>query len=154
VGATVLALFPLALHGGPLWQALCYAQIGGLTLATAVTLFLVPGFFAGFVLDLKIVRWKTTGRASARHVGAEHPVNCDRHFASAVAGPGHGQPHPCSAPKALVTAEAPPPQRAGTGALGAPAPAARMGRPRPRPPARGTSEMTAAHAREGALRME
>ena len=30
VGATVLALFPLALHGGPLWQPLCYTQIGGL----------------------------------------------------------------------------------------------------------------------------
>jgi multidrug efflux pump subunit AcrB len=57
VGATVLALFPLALHGGPLWEALCYAQIGGLTLATAVTLFLVPVFYAVFVLDLKIVRW-------------------------------------------------------------------------------------------------
>jgi len=57
VAATVLALFPLALHGGPLWEALCYAQIGGLTLATAVTLFLVPVFYAVFVLDLKIVRW-------------------------------------------------------------------------------------------------
>src|SRR5207253_958810 len=31
VGATVLALFPLALHGGPLWEPLCYAQIGGLS---------------------------------------------------------------------------------------------------------------------------
>ena len=30
VGATVLALFPLSLHGGPLWEPLCYAQIGGL----------------------------------------------------------------------------------------------------------------------------
>ena len=30
VAATVLALFPLALHGGPLWQPPCYAQIGGL----------------------------------------------------------------------------------------------------------------------------
>jgi multidrug efflux pump subunit AcrB len=59
VGATVLALFPLALHGGPLWQALCYAQIGGLTLATAVTLFLVPVFYSVFVLDLKIVKWTT-----------------------------------------------------------------------------------------------
>jgi multidrug efflux pump subunit AcrB len=59
VGATVLALFPLALHGGPLWEALCYAQIGGLTLATAVTLFLVPVFYAVFVLDLKIVRWES-----------------------------------------------------------------------------------------------
>jgi len=58
VGATVLALFPLALHGGPLWEALCYAQIGGLTLATAVTLFIVPVLYAIFVLDLKIVRWE------------------------------------------------------------------------------------------------
>ena len=58
VGATVLALFPLALHGGPLWQALCYAQIGGLTLATVVTLFIVPVFYSIFVLDLKIIRWE------------------------------------------------------------------------------------------------
>jgi multidrug efflux pump subunit AcrB len=57
VGATVLALFPLALHGGPLWEALCYAQIGGLTFATAVTLFVVPTLYAVFVLDLKAVRW-------------------------------------------------------------------------------------------------
>jgi multidrug efflux pump subunit AcrB len=28
VGATILALFPLALEGGPLWKPLCYAQIG------------------------------------------------------------------------------------------------------------------------------
>jgi multidrug efflux pump subunit AcrB len=57
VGATVLALFPLALHGGPLWEALCYAQFGGLSVATAVTLFLVPVIYSVFVLDLKIVRW-------------------------------------------------------------------------------------------------
>jgi multidrug efflux pump subunit AcrB len=57
VGATVLALFPLALHGGPLWEALCYAQIGGLTVATAVTLFIVPVLYSIFVLDLKIIRW-------------------------------------------------------------------------------------------------
>jgi multidrug efflux pump subunit AcrB len=57
VGATVLALFPLALHGGPLWEALCYAQIGGLTLATPATLFLVPVFYAVFVFDLKVVSW-------------------------------------------------------------------------------------------------
>jgi multidrug efflux pump len=60
VGATVLALFPLALHGGPLWEALCYAQIGGLTLATGVTLFLVPVFYAVFVLDLKVVTWNSS----------------------------------------------------------------------------------------------
>ena len=58
VGATVLALFPLALHRGPLWEALCYAQIGGLTLATMVTLIIVPVFYSIFVFDLKIVRWE------------------------------------------------------------------------------------------------
>src|SRR4029078_11155596 len=57
VGATVIALFPLAAHGGPLWEPLCYAQIGGLTVATFVTLLLVPVLYATFVLDLKIVKW-------------------------------------------------------------------------------------------------
>ena len=57
VGATVLALVPLAIHGGPLWQPLCYAQIGGLSLATFIELLLVPILYAIFVLDLKIVRW-------------------------------------------------------------------------------------------------
>lgn len=28
VGATALGLFPLAVHGGPLWQPMCYSQIG------------------------------------------------------------------------------------------------------------------------------
>jgi hypothetical protein len=28
LGATVFALVPLALHGGPLWEPLYYAQIG------------------------------------------------------------------------------------------------------------------------------
>src|SRR5205807_1105962 len=46
VGATILALFPLALEGGPLWQPLCYAQIGGLAVATFITLLLVPVFYA------------------------------------------------------------------------------------------------------------
>ena len=46
VGATVLALFPLALHGGPLWQPLCYTQIGGLAVATFITLLLVPVLYA------------------------------------------------------------------------------------------------------------
>jgi len=58
VGATVLALFPLALHGGPLWEPMCYAQIGGLTIATFVTLILVPVLYAIFVEDLKIVKWE------------------------------------------------------------------------------------------------
>jgi len=58
VFATVLALFPLALHGGPLWQPLCYAQIGGLLLATLVTKLQVPVMYAIFVLDLKILKWE------------------------------------------------------------------------------------------------
>ena len=57
VGATVLGLVPLALHGGPLWEPLCYAQIGGLTVATLLTLVLVPVIYAVFVLDLKWVDW-------------------------------------------------------------------------------------------------
>jgi len=58
VGATVLALFPLALHGGPLWKPLCYSQIGGLGVATFITLLLVPVLYAIFVLDLKLVKWE------------------------------------------------------------------------------------------------
>jgi multidrug efflux pump subunit AcrB len=64
VGATVFGLVPLALHGGPLWQALCYAQIGGLVVATFVTLLLVPVLYAIFVLDLKIVKWIDVPRPS------------------------------------------------------------------------------------------
>jgi multidrug efflux pump len=59
VGATVLALFPLALHGGPLWQPLCYTQIGGLCVATFITLLMVPVLYSIFVLDLKILKWET-----------------------------------------------------------------------------------------------
>jgi multidrug efflux pump subunit AcrB len=59
VFATVLALLPLAMHGGPLWQPLCYAQIGGLLVATIVTKLQVPVMYAIFVLDLKILKWNT-----------------------------------------------------------------------------------------------
>src|SRR5712672_731460 len=62
VGATILALFPLALEGGPLWKPLCYAQIGGLAVATFITLLLVPVFYAIFVLDLKWIKWETTDK--------------------------------------------------------------------------------------------
>jgi multidrug efflux pump subunit AcrB len=61
VGATILALFPLAVDGGPLWQPLCYAQIGGLGVATFITLLLVPVLYSIFVLDLKIVKWGGPG---------------------------------------------------------------------------------------------
>jgi len=62
VFATVLALFPLALHGGPLWKPLCYAQIGGLLFATIVTKLQVPVMYAIFVLDLKVLEWKTVDK--------------------------------------------------------------------------------------------
>jgi len=59
VAATILALFPLASHGGPLWKPLCYAQIGGLAVATFITLLLVPVFYSIAVLDFRIVKWET-----------------------------------------------------------------------------------------------
>jgi multidrug efflux pump subunit AcrB len=59
VAATVFALVPLAMHGGPLWEPLCYAQIGGLSAATVVTLVLVPVIYTVFVEDLKWIRWQT-----------------------------------------------------------------------------------------------
>ena len=64
VGATVLGLVPLAMHGGPLWEPLCYAQIGGLTIATFITLGLVPLLYMVFVRDLKIVRWDRPAQAT------------------------------------------------------------------------------------------
>jgi multidrug efflux pump subunit AcrB len=63
VAATVIALFPLAVHGGPLWEPLCYAQIGGLTIATFVTLGLVPILYSFVVLDLKLIRWENEEHA-------------------------------------------------------------------------------------------
>ena len=58
VGATVLALFPLALHGGPLWEPLGYTHISGLSVATFLELLLVPVLYAVFVLDLKLITWE------------------------------------------------------------------------------------------------
>ncbi|HEX6465080.1 MAG TPA: efflux RND transporter permease subunit, partial [Vicinamibacterales bacterium] len=57
VGATIFALFPLAIHGGPFWEPLCYAQIGGLMFATVGTLLLVPVLYFIAVHDLKVVAW-------------------------------------------------------------------------------------------------
>jgi multidrug efflux pump subunit AcrB len=56
--ATVTALIPLALKGGPLWQPMCYAQIGGLLTAMGCTLLMVPVFYSIFVLDLKLIKWE------------------------------------------------------------------------------------------------
>jgi multidrug efflux pump subunit AcrB len=48
VAATILALFPLVLEGGPLWKPLCYAQIGGLAVATFITCAVGPGLLLDF----------------------------------------------------------------------------------------------------------
>jgi multidrug efflux pump subunit AcrB len=72
VGATVLGLVPLAIHGGPLWEPLCYAQIGGLTIATFVTLLLVPVLYSIFVLDLKLIKWESKGEPASASADAAH----------------------------------------------------------------------------------
>src|SRR5262249_21166061 len=74
VGATVIALFPLAAHGGPLWEPMCYAQIGGLTVATFVTLLVVPVLYTIFVLDLKLVKWEVAAPAESQVAGHESQV--------------------------------------------------------------------------------
>jgi Cu/Ag efflux pump CusA len=47
---------------------LCYTQIGGLTLATVVTLVLVPVLYAIFVLDFKIIAWDKREAGGEAHV--------------------------------------------------------------------------------------
>jgi multidrug efflux pump subunit AcrB len=64
VAATVLGLFPLALHGGPLWHPLCYAQIGGLTVATLITLILVPVLYTIMIRDLHWIDWTDPNKES------------------------------------------------------------------------------------------
>jgi len=61
--ALVIALVPLAMHGGPLWEPMCYAQMGGMMVATFITLLLVPVIYSIFVLDLKLIKWGTTDTA-------------------------------------------------------------------------------------------
>jgi multidrug efflux pump subunit AcrB len=71
--AGIVRLIPLAMHGGPLWEPLCYAQIGGLTIATFVTLLLVPVLYSIFVLDLKLIKWETPA-ATGQTPAAELPA--------------------------------------------------------------------------------
>jgi len=70
VGATIFGLLPLAIHGGALWEPLCFAQIGGLAFATMITLVLVPVLYAIFVVDLRIVRWPGAAVAAGPAPGA------------------------------------------------------------------------------------
>jgi multidrug efflux pump subunit AcrB len=79
--ALVFALVPLAMHGGPLWEPMCYAQMGGMMVATFVTLLLVPVIYSIFVLDLKLIKWEATGEAKEIVPEAAAPATVD-----AVAG--------------------------------------------------------------------
>src|SRR5262252_1890619 len=91
VAATVIALFPLAAHGGPLWEPLCYAQVGGLSFATVVTLLLVPVMYTIFIKDFGWVRWeKTPDEADENANGfSAAAASLDTHGA---ARPGHAAP--------------------------------------------------------------
>jgi multidrug efflux pump subunit AcrB len=75
--ALVFALVPLAMHGGPLWEPMCYAQMGGMMVATFITLLLVPVIYSIFVLDLKLIKWEkrveqtTEESAKPQHAAAD-----------------------------------------------------------------------------------
>ena len=75
--ALVIALVPLALHGGPLWEPMCYAQIGGMMVATFVTLLLVPVIYSVFVLDLKLIKWDSPETANEVSPEAATPASVD-----------------------------------------------------------------------------
>jgi multidrug efflux pump subunit AcrB len=51
---TIGGLIPLALAGGPLWEGMAWLMIFGLTIATVLTLVVVPALFAIFVENFKI----------------------------------------------------------------------------------------------------
>jgi multidrug efflux pump subunit AcrB len=46
---TIGGLLPLAISGGPLWEGMAWAMIFGLTIATVLTLLVVPALYALFV---------------------------------------------------------------------------------------------------------
>jgi len=51
---TIGGLLPLALSGGPLWTGMAWAMIYGLTIATLLTLLVVPALYAIFVETFKV----------------------------------------------------------------------------------------------------
>ena len=57
----MIAHIPLASHGGPPCEPMCYAQIVGLVAATFIALLLVTVLYAVFVHDLKLVKWESVG---------------------------------------------------------------------------------------------
>ena len=75
--ALVIALVPLAMHGGPLWEPMCYAQMGGMMVATFITLLLVPVIYSIFVLDLKLIKWDSTENAKEVTPEAAEPGSAE-----------------------------------------------------------------------------
>ena len=77
--ALVIALVPLALRGGPLWEPMCYAQMGGMICATFITLLLVPVIYSIFVLDLKLIKWEVPGTPNSEgqqpEAASDHEVD-------------------------------------------------------------------------------
>ncbi len=73
--ALVIALVPLALHGGRLWEPMCYAQMGGMICATFITLLLLPVIYSIFVLDLKIIKWEAAGAPTSQGQQPEKDLN-------------------------------------------------------------------------------
>jgi Cu/Ag efflux pump CusA len=65
------------MHGGPLWEPMCYAQMGGMMVATFITLLLVPVIYSIFVLDLKLIKWETTGHAKESVTEVAAPATVD-----------------------------------------------------------------------------
>ena len=76
ISATTLALIPLAIHGGPLWQGLCFAQIGGLFVATFGTLLFVPTLYAFVVMDLKAIKWQVQPGQGTTSPPQTNPWEC------------------------------------------------------------------------------
>ena len=56
-------------------EPMCYPQIGGLSVATFITLLLVPVIYSIFVLDLKLVKWEKVEHAPERRTNQSSLVH-------------------------------------------------------------------------------
>ncbi|GJM23271.1 MAG: hypothetical protein DHS20C15_31860 [Planctomycetota bacterium] len=65
---TIGGLLPLALSGGPLWEGMSWLMIYGLTVATLLTLIVVPCMYAIFVETFKVSPVKVERASQQRAV--------------------------------------------------------------------------------------
>ena len=68
---TIGGLMPLALAGGPLWEGMAWLMIFGLTVATILTLIIVPSLYAIFVENFKIKPVKIAVQKTPSHTNNE-----------------------------------------------------------------------------------